>query len=320
MSITTDEWVEILRREYLQGFIRQGGAAVKFCVRADGSHFEFAQSTLPAAARDEGYMYAFVDAAHTKIHQIDKVFFDIAKQIDWDSLAETYVRKYFIRHGYRIPETGGDYSIHSIALINNCEEMQFRNDTKSGIQRELFNDYDMSQEFRFAMTRLCINQFDTDGPEDYLSDSVKEWLRGELRMITSLKDALIFQRITKYNARHILYSLAHWIKVNDRNGLVLLLDITGCFASKNQFAQPNAMSYTTPMVLDTYEVLRQFIDGTSDMESLMMVVTAPPEFLTDERRGLNKYDALKMRIWNEVRDRQRQNPLSSLIRLSTVKQ
>ena len=41
-----------------------------------------------------------------------------------------------------------------------------------------------------------------------------------------------------------------------------------------------------------------------------------PEFLTDVRRGLNRYEALKLRIWDEVRDRQYQNPLGALIRLS----
>ena len=43
-----------------------------------------------------------------------------------------------------------------------------------------------------------------------------------------------------------------------------------------------------------------------------------PEFLTDTRRGLSRYEALKLRIWDEVRDRQYQNPLGALIRLSAA--
>ena len=300
----------------MHGFIRQGGAAVKFCVPEEGSLREFAQEILPGMAGEEGYVFASVDASVTKVHQVDKLFFEAARQIDWDSLAKTYVRNFFVRQGYRIPEKDEDFNIHTLAEMNNCEEMQFRNDAKSGIQKELFYDYAMSQEFRLAMIRLCLNQFNTGGPEDILSIAVKEWLRGELRMISNLKDALIFQKVTRYNARYMLYSLAHWIKVNGRSGLVLLISITGCFAAKKNGMLAGTTTYTTPMVLDAYEVLRQFIDGTGEMESLMMVVLAPPEFITDERRGLSRYDALKMRIWNEVRDRQRQNPLSSLIRLS----
>jgi hypothetical protein len=62
--------------------------------------------------------------------------------------------------------------------------------------------------------------------------------------------------------------------------------------------------------------LREFVDGTDELEFCLIVVVAPPSFLTDERRGLNLYQALRLRIWDEVRDRQRPNPLSSLVRLS----
>ena len=43
---------------------------------------------------------------------------------------------------------------------------------------------------------------------------------------------------------------------------------------------------------------------------------APPEFLEDEKRGLLRYEALRLRVWDEVRDRRQPNPLSSLIRLT----
>lgn len=69
-------------------------------------------------------------------------------------------------------------------------------------------------------------------------------------------------------------------------------------------------------VLDAYELLRQFIDGTDEMEGLLVIVLASKDFLNDDKRGLRGYDALKLRIWDEVRDRQRQNPLASLVRLS----
>jgi len=52
------------------------------------------------------------------------------------------------------------------------------------------------------------------------------------------------------------------------------------------------------------------------MECCLIVVGTATEFLTDTRRGLDCYDALRLRISDDVRDRLRQNPLSSLIRLS----
>ena len=173
----------------------------------------------------------------------------------------------------------------------------------------------MCQEFRIAMIRLCMDQLDAGAATPFLSNAVKEWLRGELRLISTLKEALIFQKIARHNARHMLFSLIHWLRVNGKSGLVLALDITRYLISTRSKNPDDGFFYSMPAVLDAYEVLRQFIDGTDEMEGCLIVTIAPKDFLNDDKRGLNRYDALKLRIWDEVRDRQRQNPLASLIRL-----
>ena len=48
------------------------------------------------------------------------------------------------------------------------------------------------------------------------------------------------------------------------------------------------------------------------------MVVASPAFLSDAARGLDAYQALKLRIFDEVRDVHRDNPLSSLIRLGAA--
>ena len=70
-------------------------------------------------------------------------------------------------------------------------------------------------------------------------------------------------------------------------------------------------------MVDGYEVLRQFIDSTDELHYCLVVVFAPPSFLTNEQRGVRKYDALYLRIWDEVRDPRRANPLSSLVQISS---
>ena len=49
-----------------------------------------------------------------------------------------------------------------------------------------------------------------------------------------------------------------------------------------------------------------------------MTVLCAPEFLTDQNRGVDAYQALKLRIIDEVRDLRRDNPYSSLIRLGAA--
>ena len=170
------------------------------------------------------------------------------------------------------------------------------------------------------MIRLCIAQLDPGRASPFLTNAVKEWLRGELRLISTLKEALIFQKVARHNARHMLFSLAHWLKVNGRNGLVLNLDISRYTVSARPKDPGDSFYYSAPATLDAYEVLRQFIDGTDELERCFIAVVASREFLTDPKRGLNRYDTLKLRIWDEVRDRHRQNPFASLIRVSSGRQ
>lgn len=69
------------------------------------------------------------------------------------------------------------------------------------------------------------------------------------------------------------------------------------------------------IALDAYEVLRQLIDATDELEGVLLVVLVPPELVTDELRGLPAYSALQLRVADEVRDRRRPNPYAAMVRL-----
>lgn len=315
--ITQDEWIDTIRREYLHSFIKHGGAAVKFAVPMEDINHSQLQNLLCKTAKEENYLFASVDAMSTKIHMIDKLFHTVARQLDWDDLSLAFVKEIFAQNGYALPTHSEDFDFQNIAAINKREEKFLRKEVHSWFEEKIFHDFDMSQEFRIAMIRLCLEQLDLAGPSAFLSNAVKEWLRGELRLISALKDALIFQKIARHNARHMLFSLVHWLRVNGKSGLVIVLDITRYLVPGRSKNPDDGFFYSVPALLDVYEVLRQFIDGTDEMEGCLIVVLASKEFLDlDDRRGLRSYDALKLRIWDEVRDKQRPNPLASLVRLT----
>lgn len=314
MTMNSRDWLEIVREEYLRDFIPGGGAAVKFAVGADDARAALREG-LRELASSEGCLFAGVDAATTKMHMVDHLFHDVARQVDWDELAFLFVSKIIVDNGLRVPSTRTDFSLATLASLNGQVELLFRNDINRWLGQSIFYDYKMSQEFRIAMIRLCMAQLDPEEKNSYLTNAVKEWLRGELRLVSAVKDALIFQKVARHNARHMLFSLTHWLMLCGKSGMVLWLDVSR-YTSAGRRADQDGISYSTPAVMDGYEVLRQFIDGTDEMECCLVVVGTAAEFLTDERRGLECYDALRLRISDEVRDRARQNPLSSLIRLS----
>jgi hypothetical protein len=314
MEIDRREWLEVVRGEYLGDFIREGGASVKVVV-ADGAAGRAAvRDALHEAATASGFQYAFVDAASTKIHLIDRVFHEVARQVDWDALAAVFLARLLSDNGYRLPAQPGDLSLASIADLNELPERGLHVKLESLLWDALFRDYAMVQEFRLAMVRLCRAQLYPDD-EPAVTEAVKEWLRGELRRVSALKKALIFQKVARHNARHMLASLAHWLQVAGRSGLVLAIDISRCALVTTRSERDEGFYYSRPAVFDVYEVLRQLIDGTDELAFCFVGVLTGPEFLNDPRRDVTAYPALYYRLSTEVHDRYRQNPLSALVRV-----
>lgn len=309
--IGVSEYLDFVAREYLAEFIASGGSAVKFAV-APGEAADRLRAGLLDRARGQGYTVASVDASRVKVHMIDKVFQAIAEQIDWETGARAVVRAALTRLEFSVPDDGS-LSLERLASANDYDANELRRDLNRTLQEEILGDYELAQEFRIALLRLCQAEFDTSDAARTERDFVHLWLRGELRLISSLKQAGIFQKIARHNARAMLASLTCWLVKTGRPGLVLDLDIRRCALTKRP--DDELLFYSKAAVIDVYELLRQLIDATDELSSCFVLVTISPETLTDRRRGIEQhYDALKYRIWDEVRDRVRTNPLAALVR------
>ncbi len=311
-------WLEILRNEYIDGYVRDGGGAIKFAVLPDNNSLTSLADSLGQDARQDNFVFAKIDARYTKAHMVDRLFHKIAKQLDWDELAYQYVTRLLVEHGYLVPTERKEFTLHKVAELNDRKEPLLRRDLQTWLEETIDGDPSLCREFRMAIIRLCLAQLDSGESDRVLADAVKDWLCGELRLISGVKKALIFQKVARHNARYLLSSLTHWLRMAGRSGLIVTLDITRYLESKRPTNPDRSFHYSSTAVLDLYDMLRQFIDTSDELEGFMMVVLTPPEFLSDARRGIDRYEALKNRIWDDVRDKHRPNPLVPLVRLSLI--
>lgn len=316
--IPADRFVSFLDQEYLHGYVDAGGAAVKFVVPADDAQAAAFTDGFGSAAGRAGYATVHVDAAVTRVHLLEQVFFQVARQIDWDGLAAVATRRAVSAAGYP-PLADGAVTLEGLASHHQVDPRELKRDLDRQLQRQVQQDYAMIAEFRTAMLRLGQAQLRSGQVADAEHAAILDWLRGDLRQISALKSALIFRRIGRHNARQMLFSLAHWLSVNDRAGLALVLDIRRLgFGRRPVPEERHGHYYTKAALLDAYEMMRQLVDNTDEMANCMVVVIASPAFLSDPARGVDAYQALKLRIFDEVRDALRDNPFSSLIRLGAA--
>jgi len=316
-NMAVNDWLGVLQQEYLKDFVRGGGGAIKVAVFSEHDSLAECQQDLNGLADKEGYVFGKVDARFTKVHMVERLFHKIAKQVDWDALAYQFVVRLLEEHGYQIPASRNEFSLRQIAALNERKEPMLRRDVQTWLEQSIEGDPGMCREFRMAMLHLCLAQFDCGDSDRVLAFAVKEWLCGVLRLVSGVKKALIYQKVARHNARHMLTSLARWLRMTGKGGLIVSLDISRYFAKRQESPTDGSLTFTPSATMDLFELLRQFLDTADEIEGLLMVVLAPQEFLTDARRGVDRYEALKLRVWDDIRPKHRQNPLASLVRIQS---
>lgn len=315
MSVTLAEWTALLEKEYLSDFVRSGGAAVKIGL-APAERAPLIHDSLRQAAARQDSLLVHVNAAQTKVHQIEQIFFAVAQQIDWDGLAENWLRAKFVSSGFDLKPEQSLRDIEGIADARDVQASGVRSQVERWIEYDIIRDYRMSKEFRIAIAMLCQSAINPQNVSPSDADVIRQWLRGEKASLTALKRLQIFQRIARHNARLQLNSLAIWLHKAGYGSMTLLLDTVHVMADVPAGTVP--IRYTRASTLDFYEVLRQFIDDTDETEYLLVAVTSTPQMLDHPKKSVDNYTALKMRTSDEVRDRNRSNPLNALVRLEVV--
>lgn len=317
MSLALADWAEVLDREYLAEFVPRGGASVKIAASPVGTQSAVLDA-VAAIARQRNYTVARIDAGETRVQFIEQVFFAVSRQTDWVGLAERWLRAQFAANGVDLPPEQRLDDLDGIAARMEMSAREVMGEVRRWIVNGLQKDYRLTRELRTAMAMLCLAVVNPVNVSPTDAEVLLQWLHGAKYSLSTLKKLQIFTRIGRHNARQLLTSLARWLQINGQDGLVILLDAGEVWSQTPSDPERPRVRYTRNATLDLFEVLRQFIDETDDLEHFLLLVAVPPEFWIDPKKGVSQYTALQMRVADEVRDRERANPLGAAVRLEVT--
>jgi hypothetical protein len=314
-----DDYLTFAAEEYLRAYIARGGTAVKLVVTGDrdvARHFATGLAEL-CSPISNGFLHVSVDAVGARVHLMDQLFFAVARQVDWMTLAGRVLREVYRQAGFPTAGPGdAELTVGAVAAYHEVDATELYRSVRRALESAVLADHSLAHEFRVAMLRLCQALMAHGDVGEADQAAVLGWLHGEKVPAAQLRAVLLHTKIARHNARPMLMSLTRWVRRAGLAGVVLQLDLERIAVSRRPPAEEReGFYYSKAAALDAYELLRQLIDATDELAGLFVAVLLPPELVTDESRGLPAYSALHLRVADEVRDRNRANPYAALVRL-----
>ena len=315
-SMPLHEWMRFIDTEYLSSFIRDGGASIKFAVTQDGLKRALYEG-MESRCRAAGYVVIKLDAAATRVHMPQDIFFGMASQVDWRLSARHLILKLARGRGYRVDHLDPRQIRNPFAAIgeaNALESESIYRELRPFIDSDVAKNRHMAKDFRVAMSHFCQceNMRDHDS---YVGQPLIDWLTGTVTRVSHVKSFSVYTAINRTTARHFIESAFYWFRYVGYAGTVILLDNSRVTLARNP--KDGFRHYTRAMAMDHYEVLREFVDATDQLTGALMIVATNNEFLDETGpKGYHIYQALMTRIMDDVHDKNRVNPMASLVRLS----
>ena len=318
-TIALPDWLEVMESEYLSSFIPDGGASVKFAVASDQLKADLREAVLERCGK-LGMVFVSLDATSLRAHMPQDLFHGLASSVDWREAARRMVLKLARERVYIVDgiDPQSDSNVYeAIAKVNSLEHQFVLSNLRPQVQQRVYREPMMARDFRVAMSHLCQLE-DTRPGEPYGGQPIIDWLTGNNNRISSVRPFSISTPINRTTARYFIESALFWLHHVGNSGTVILLDNSRVTLARNP--RDGLRYYTRAMVLEHYELLREFVDATDRLTATMLVVVTSNDFLEEEAgsrsRGFGIYQALMTRVIDDVRDRNLVNPVASLVRLS----
>ena len=287
------------REKYLQEYIRNGGSKIKFVTGRTGSGKTHFLRLMMAVAREEHYKTVWFSAKDIWMHDFKEIYVEIFHQCDLLSCLEAASGSLIREMGYDPQDIPAGMKFIDYLSQNGEGDAVTKREIRAQLRRFFLENPMMDNNFALACSMLTGSILGYPILEEQNQELLLSWLEGDRSIKLSQLRALDFypSRITKYNARHMLRSLAEVVRMGGFSGLFIAIDNMEILTSRSSL---EAVQYTKMKREDTYESIRQLIDDIDSMKNIMFVYAFDRELIDNENAGLKSYQALWMRIQNEI--------------------
>lgn len=295
------------RDAYLEDFVRGGGAAVKWLTGRPGAGKTEALRRIRDAAEAIGYLAAGISAREVAIGRIDEIYRAIAQRLPLDEVARRFAREAARRAGAPDFPADGQTDLQ--------EALAAQGRPQTAIEQEahrawdfLYAEPNIAPPVSTALRVLAQLYLLPSRADAGRAQIARRFLAGERLAAAERRQAGIGMVLDRFQAREVLRSFLHALRLAGGVGLVLTIDDLDALTQRSPEGQ---IRYTRLRRDDAFEALRELIDEGGSMPGLFVAIAGRPEAMSDEICGVRSYDALAMRVGREVRA-ERPNPYDDL--------
>lgn len=295
IQFLTDFWKE----KYLQEYIRDGGSKIKFVTGRAGSGKTHFLRLMMSIAREENYKTVWFSAKDVWMHDFKEIYVEIFHQCDIMKCLKAVSLHLIQEMGFDYRDIPEGMKFIDYLSQNGEGDAMTKREIRAQLRQLFLDNPMMDNNFALACSMLTGSILGYPILEEQNQELLLAWLEGDRSVKLSQLRAMDFypSRITKYNARHMLRSLAELVRMGDASGLFIAIDNMEILISRSSL---ETVHYTKMKREDTYESIRQLIDDIDSMKNIMFVYAFDRELIDNENAGLKSYQALWMRIQNEI--------------------
>ena len=307
---------DFLTEKYIQEYIAQGGSKIKFVTGCAGSGKTFLLRFLCGKAQENHYRPVLFSAKNVWLHDFKEIYLEILRQCRLMECLKGCADSLVKRMGYDPSGLSKGQAFIDYLAQENMSDALTRREIRTQLKEMFLDNPLLDNNFALACSMLTGSILGYPILEEQSREMLLGWLSGD-RTITLAKLrslGLSPSRITKYNARHMLRSLAEVIRMAGFSGLFVAIDDLEILTCKSSLEE---IHYTKMKREDTYESLRELIDDIDSLHNIMFLCGFDRSLLDDENAGIKSYQALWMRIQNEVSGK-RFNRFSDLLDLDML--
>ena len=313
IPLRTSDWMTVVSDDLIK-FVGEGGALVRFAVGDKKADLSSARTALKEQSASSNLYFFDVGASQSRIHYVNDILAAVGEQLDLRSAIASFLFSAAAEEGYEVGDAS-DFDLNDIARLNSTAPQEILAVLNQQIRRRILRDDRLARDVRYALWAATSEVLLGDHYGTAVS-LTERWFTGNASSIRELREFGIVQKVSRYNARAVLRSLFTWLPATGSAGSILYID--GSRLADRINPRDGLIYYTRAALSDVYEVVREFIDGTEHMNSVMIVFGMPKEFLSIDPtdRGFGMYQALQHRV-SPFEEMHFPNPLANLVLLSS---